>query len=139
MPISQGLPIYLSTAANIGTRVKGPVVAGQAADGVLIPAPGGAMCVQSTASLINQVVTTSATGQANASHIYIPVTTGSFVGSTGLVGSTGALPAYQGCGTPIVWDDTNKNLNIWSSSLALWMRIGSSAAGTGGFVSTSTT
>ena len=115
--ISQGLPMYLSTAANIGTRVKGPAAAGQIADsgtGGPIPSPGGFMCVQSTASVINQVVTTSATGLQNASFVYIPVTTGALTGST-------VIPPYLGVGTPLVWNDNSASLMVWSSSRAVWM------------------
>ena len=124
MSISQGLPNYLSSVANIGTRLQGPAVSGQAQDvsgGPLVPA-GGFMCVQSTASLTNQVVTTSANVIGNrASYVYIPVLAGSLQGST-------AGPPYLGCGTPLLWDDTARRLNIWSSSAGAWLTASSSAA-----------
>lgn len=109
--------MYLSTAANIGTRIKGPGAAGQIIDGGAsggpIPQPGGFMCVQSTASITNQVVTTSNTGLQNASFMYIPVTTGSLTGA--------AAPPYLGVGTPIIWNDAAKTLQVWSSDSASWM------------------
>ena len=33
MSLSQGLPNYLSTSGVLGTRVQGPLIAGQASDG----------------------------------------------------------------------------------------------------------
>jgi len=122
--------MYLSTAANIGTRVKGPMAAGQIFDGGAtggpIPSPGGFMCVQSTASITNQVVTTSATGLANASFIYIPVSTGPLVG--------GSAPPYLGCGTPLVWNDNLKQLMVWSSGSVSWMTlIATTSMAAGGF------
>ena len=129
MSLSQGLPLYLSSAANIGTRIKGPAHAGQIADnaGGPIPAPGGFICVQSTASVTNQVVTTSATGLQNASFMYVPVTTGSLVGA--------GAPPFLGCGTPIVWNDGLKTLNIWSSGAQSWLVLITSSGGAAGFSS----
>src|SRR5947209_14223691 len=80
MSLAQGLPNYLSTSGVIGTRIQGPAIAGQAADntssGPLYKA-SGVMVVQSTASLINQVVSTADAVIGNrASFVYIPVTTG---------------------------------------------------------------
>lgn len=128
--LSQGLPMYLSTAANIGTRLKGPAASGQLVDSVTaagpIPSPGGFMCVQSTASVTNQIVTTSATGLANASFIYLPVTTGPLIG--------GAAPPYLGVGTPLVWNDNLKQLMIWSSGSVSWMTlIATTSMAAGGF------
>lgn len=125
MSLSQGLPLYLSTAANIGTRIKGPAHAGQIVDSVgaggPIPIPAGYICVQSTASVTNQVVTTSATGLQNASFVYIPVTTGSLSGA--------AAPPFVGVGAALAWNDTTKTLQIWSSGSVSWMSqfFGSSA------------
>lgn len=134
MSLSQGLPNYLSSVANIGTRVKGPALAGQIADGGSsgpLPGAGGFICIQSTASITNQVVSTADAVVGNrASFVYIPVTTGAMIGA--------AAPPYVGVGTPIVWDDTAKNISIWSSGSASWMRIASSAAGTGAFSTVST-
>ena len=125
MSVSQGLPNYLSSVANIGTRVAGPALAGQQADLVSsgpIPNAGGFICIQSTAAIANQVVTTSAGVIGNrASYVYIPVVAGSLQGST-------AGPPYLGCGTPLIWDDTNRRLNIWSSSAGAWLVATSSAA-----------
>lgn len=117
MSLAQGVPVYLSTAGNVGTRIKGPGVAGQLIDttaGGPIPAPGGLMVVQSTASLTNQVVTTSDTTIGNrASFIYIPLTTGGLVGAV--------APVFTGCGTPIVWNDNSAVLMVWSSSRSSWL------------------
>jgi len=129
MSIAQGVPIYLSTAGNIGSRIKGPAIAGQAADsapGGPIPAPSGLMVVQSTASLTNQVVTTSATTVNNrASFIYIPVTTGSLTGA--------GAPPFTGCGTALVWNDNSQRLMVWSSGAADWLSASSSGAFTTSF------
>src|SRR5258706_8079722 len=123
MSISQGLPMYLSTAANIGTRVKGPLAAGQIADGGAtggpIPAAGGVMCVQSTASVTNQIVTTSATTVNNrASFIYIPVTTGTLQGA--------GAPPFVGVGAALTWNDTTRRLEGWSSGALEWLTMSSS-------------
>ena len=121
--ISQGLPLYLSTAANIGTRVKGPAHAGQVFDGGTaggpIPSPGGYICVQSTASITNQIVSTSSVGIQNASFVYIPVSTGSFVSSN--AAGQAPAPPFLGVGTPIVWNDAAARLMIWSSGAASWL------------------
>lgn len=127
MAISQGPPIYLSSAANIGTRLKAPAIAGQIADnaGGPIPPPGGVMLVQSTAALTNQVVTTSATGLQNASFVYISVSTGSLTGA--------AAPPYTGVGTPIHWNDAAKTLQVWSSGSGSWMSQFFGSSATAGF------
>ena len=125
MSLSQGLPNYLSSVANIGTRVKGPALAGQQADngsGGPIPAPGGFICIQSTASITNQVVSTADAVVANrASFVYIPVTTAPLVGA--------AAPPFVGVGTPLVWDDANKRLAIWSSGSSSWLAQTSTVGG----------
>ncbi len=128
MAISQGIPVYLSSAANIGTRIKGPAIAGQIADnaGGPIPSPGGFMCVQSTASVTNQIVTTSATGLQNASFMYIPVTTGPLVGA--------AAPPFTGVGTPLVFNDNLAQLMVYSTSRSSWMTlIATTSMSAGGF------
>ena len=125
----QGLPGFVgpntSTGADVGrglafTRLKGPAMAGQIADSVglagaagPLPPAAGFICIQSTASLTNQVVTTSATGLLNASFVYIPLTTGTLVGAS--------APAYTGVGTPLLWDDADAILMVWSSSRSSWM------------------
>jgi hypothetical protein len=133
MPASfQGLPGFVgpntSTGADVGrglafTRLKGPAMAGTVADGGAtvgpIPPAGGFICIQSTASLTNQIVTTSATGLLNASFVYIPVSTGSFVSSNNA--SQQGAPPYTGVGTPIVWNDAAQRLMVWSSGLASWL------------------
>ena len=112
-----GLPGFSSTDNTVNTRFKAPVLSGQIVDSVSasgpIPAAGGVLVIQSTASLTNQIVTTSATGLARASFIYVPVTTGGLVG--------GAAPAYAGAGTPVVWNDNAATLMVWSSSRASWL------------------
>src|SRR6266581_1885304 len=123
MSIAQGIPVYLSTAGNIGTRIKGPGIAGQIADGGAsggpIPAPGGLMVVQSTASLTNQVVTTSAsTVNSRASFIYIPVSTGALQGA--------GAPPFTGCGTAIVFNNASRRLEVWSSDALEWLAMSSS-------------
>ena len=107
---------------------QGPVLAGKMADGMLasLPAAGGFICVQSTASIDNQIVTTSANGLSRASFIYIPVSTASLVGA--------AAPAYAGVGTALTWDDATKTLQVWSSGSASWMTlIATTSMAKGGF------
>ncbi len=110
------------------TRFAGPVIVGQVSDngssGPLY-SPGGVLCIQSTANLTNQVVSTAAI--ARGAYIYIPVTTGPMI--------SGTAPPYVGAGTPLVWDDTNKRLNVWSSGSASWMAQLSSVGG--GYFTTS--
>src|SRR5438094_2196212 len=123
MSLSQGLPNYLSTSGVLGTRVQGPLIAGQALDGAAVSGPivkpSGVMVVQSTASLINQIVTTSAATVNNrASFIYIPVSTGTLQGA--------GAPPYVGCGTPLTWNDTTRRLEVWSSGAAEWLTMSSS-------------
>ena len=130
MSVSQGLPNYLSSVANIGTRVQGPALAGQQADNVGGPFPyaGGFICIQSTSSITNQTVTPSTgTLDRRASFVYIPVSTISFIGQ--------AAPPYVGVGTPLVWNDAGKTLMVWSSGATSWMML--TTAG-GVFTSSST-
>ncbi|SRR6266700_1552931 len=133
--ISQGLPLYLSTAGNIGTRVKGPAISGQIQDtapGGPIPQPAGFMCVQSTASITNQIVSTSSSAIQNASFVYISVTTGPLVTAAG--GAGAMQPPYQGVGTAIAWNDNLAQLMIWSSGKASWMTlIATTSMAAGGF------
>ena len=135
MPASfQGLPGFVgpntSTGADVGrglafTRIKGPGLSGQVADGAggtnspgPLPPAAGFICIQSTASLLNQIVTTSATGLLNASFPYIPVTTGQLQGA--------GAPAYTGVGAALAWNDTTRRLMIWSSGAADWLNMSSS-------------
>src|SRR5690242_19474719 len=119
MSLSAGLPGYKSTDGGLKKAgFQGPVLAGKVADagvsGGPLPAAGGVMCVQSTASLTNQIVTTSdATIGARASFIYIPVTTGGLNGA--------AAPPYVGVGTPLVCNDNTATFMVWSSSRTSWM------------------
>jgi hypothetical protein len=119
MSLSAGLPGYKSTDNGLKkTGFSAPILAGRVADGGSsgpIPAAGGVMCVQSTASLTAQVVSTvAAVIGSRASFIYIPVTTGPLNQVT-------EAPPYVGVGTPLVWDDTNFRLQIWSSTKGTWM------------------
>lgn len=101
------------------TRFKAPLMSGSIIDSQgsgqvgPIPPAGGVMVIQSTASITNQVVTTSASGLSRASFIYISLTTGTLVGA--------AAPPYTGVGTPLVWDDTDAILMVWSSSRGAWL------------------
>src|SRR5438128_7071953 len=103
MSLSQGLPNLITTAGGIlGTRLKGPAFAGQIADGGAsggpLPQASGVIVIQTTASIVNQVVSTAdAVVGARASFVYIPVSTATLVGSTS--------PPYLGVGVPIVWND----------------------------------
>ena len=127
MPLITGLPGYVTASSQtfgiqsgiMPSRFRQVVMSGNVADNVssgpgpLYPA-AGVMVVQSTASLTNQIVSTAdAVIGARASFIYIPVSTGTFNGSTG--------PAFQQCGTPIVWNDALKSLMVWSSGSTSWM------------------
>lgn len=138
MSLLQGLPGYATGTSGpvaywVGAKkvgFQGPVLAGKVADqgvaGGPVPVAGGVMCVQSTASVLNQVITTSATGFQNASLIYIPVSTGPMTGM--------AAPPYVGVGTPIVWNDNLKQLSIYSSGSASWMTlIATTSMSAGGF------
>lgn len=119
MSLSAGLPGYKTTDGGLKMAgFQGPVLAGKIADGgsagMNLPAAGGVMCVQSTASITNQVVTTSDTTiGSRASFIYIPVTTGGLNGA--------AAPPYVGVGTPLVWNDNTATFMVWSSSRTSWM------------------
>lgn len=137
MSLLQGLPGYVTATsgvnAAIGAKKSGfnsPVLAGRVADSIPggpIPVAGGIICVQSTASLTNQIVTTSDTTLGSrASFIYLPVTTGPLVGA--------AAPPYVGVGTPLVWNDNLAQLMIWSSGKASWMTlIATTSMSAGGF------
>ncbi len=126
MSLSQGLPGYISTDGGLAqTGFKAPVLAGRIADSAgsgqvgPLPVGSGVICVQSTASIANQIVTTSAaTVNSRASFIYIPVSTGQLQGAGG--------PPYLGVGTPLVWNDTSRRLMIWSSGAADWLNMSSS-------------
>lgn len=125
-----GLPGFLTTDNQINTRFKAPVLSGQIADSVSaatgpLPTAAGFFCVQSTAAILNQVVTTSATGLQRASFMYIPVTTGSLTGA--------AAPPFIGCGTPIIWNDATKTLQVWSSGSGSWMSQFFGSSATAGF------
>ena len=127
MSLTAGLPGYVATSSAdpgrgiLPSRMGGPVLSGRVADNVSSgPGPlyraGGFICVQSTASVVNQVITTSATALgARASFVYIPVSTGPMTGC--------AAPPYVGTGTPLVWDDTLFTLSIWSSTKTSWMTL----------------
>ena len=121
-----GLPGFITSDNTVNTRFKAPVLSGQIQDtpGVINPA-GGFMCIQSTAAVLNQVVTTSATGAARASYMYIPVTTGSMTGA--------AAPPFTGVGTPIIWNDAAKTLQVWSSGSGSWMSQFFGSSATAGF------
>lgn len=112
------IPGYLSSDTGTpSTRFKAVTMSGTISDGGAaspIPPAGGLAVIQSTASIVNQIVTTSATGLARASFIYIPVTTGALTASA-------TPPPYVGCGTPLVWNDTSASLMVWSSSRAAWL------------------
>lgn len=114
-----GLPGFVTTDGGKSyTRLRGPALSGQIADGGVggpLPAAGGYICIQSTASITNQVLTTADAVVGRASFTYIPViaTTGSLAGS--------AAPAYVGAGTPLVWNDNAAFLMVYSSSRASWM------------------
>ena len=140
MSLLQGLPGYVAATSGVvnyaaGAKkvgFQGPVLAGKVADGGTLgvgplPVAGGIICVQSTASLLNQVVTTSDTTiGARASFIYIPVSTGPLVGA--------AAPPYLGVGTPLVWNDNLHQLMVWSSGAASWMTlIATTSMSAGGF------
>ena len=137
MSLVQGLPGYVTTSGVPGLSIglkkvgfQGPVLAGKVADpgvaGGMLPFPGGVICVQSTASLTNQVVTTSATGLQRAAFLYIPVTTATLTGA--------AAPPYVGVGVPLTWNDADKMLQIWSSGSASWMSlVATTSMSAGGF------
>jgi hypothetical protein len=121
-----GIPGYvLSTSANPSggipnTRIPNVVVVGQVTDNTGSGPkyqPGGVVVIQSTASVINQVVSTAGTG--TASFIYIPVVAATLVSSSNGFQST--APPYTGCGAAMVWNDGAKRLEIWSSGTGAWL------------------
>lgn len=125
--MAQGIPGQVFSTSKFGgepySEVLGPLVVGRVADNASAAAgpmysASGVMVVQSTASKTNQVVTTSATGFARASFIYIPV-------STGILQGAGA-PPFTGVGTPLVWNDNARRLEIWSSGALEWITMSSS-------------
>jgi len=111
------IPGFVTTDGGApSTRFKAPVLTGTLIDataGGPLPPAGAIMGIQSTASVINQIVSTSSAGLSRASFLYIPVTTGGLNG--------GVAPAYVGAGTPIAWNDATANLMVWSTSRASWM------------------
>jgi hypothetical protein len=135
MTLIAGLPGYVSASSNghiggiLGTRLKGPALSGQVENSTAnIPGPGaGYICIQSTASVVNNVLSTlDAVIGSRASFVYIPVTTGPLAGS--------AAPPYVGCGTPLVWNDDLKQLMVWSSGAVSWMTlIATTSMSAGGF------
>lgn len=134
MSIQVGLPGSITTGDMARPNgFQSPVLAGRVADNVTSgPGPlykaSGFMCVQSTASIVNQILSTADAVIGNrASFVYVPVTTGSLVGA--------AAPAYTGVGTPIVWNDALKSLNIWSSGSSSWLVLITSSGGSAGFSS----
>ncbi len=111
------IPGFESTNPVANTRFSAPVVTGKVADSVNasgpLPQPGGFICLQSTANLTNQIVSSSAV--ARGSYFYIPVITP----STSLVSAP--APPYVGCGAAMVYNDTQKRLEIWSSGSGQWL------------------
>jgi hypothetical protein len=94
-----------------------------------IPPAGGFICIQSTASITNQTISSSATAAGRNSYVYIPVSTAA---ATNWVGAP--APAYTGVGTPIIWNDTAFQLSVWSSSKGSWMTlIATTSMSAGGF------
>ena len=128
-----GLPGFVSTDGPLAnTRFKAPVLSGTLIDSGSagpIPPTGGFICVQSTSSITNQTISSSATAAAHNSYVYIPVSTAA---ATNWVGAP--APFYTGVGTPIIWNDTAFQLSVWSSSKASWMTlIATTSMAAGGF------
>ena len=130
------LPGFLTTDNGLPySRFKAPILSGTIFDGGNtsnpgpIPPAGGFICVQSTSSITNQTISSSATAAAHNSYVYIPVSTAA---ATNWVGAP--APAYTGVGTPIIWNDTAFQLSVWSSSKASWMTlIATTSMSAGGF------
>ncbi len=124
MSLSAGLPGFKTTDGGLKySGFQGPVLAGKIADGgvagVSLPTAGGVIAVQSTASITNQIVTTSAaTVNSRASFIYIPVSTGTLQGA--------GAPPYVGVGAALLWNDATRRLEVWSSGAAEWLTMSSS-------------
>ena len=130
-----GLPGYVSTDGGLAnTRFKAPVLSGLIGDSVTsgpgpLPAPGGFICIQSTSSITNQTISSSATAATRNGYVYIPVSTAA---ATNWVGAP--APFYTGVGTPIIWNDTAFQLSVWSSSKGSWMTlIATTSMAAGGF------
>lgn len=110
------------------SRFGGPVFSGTVADGGSsgpLPAPGAVALIQSTAALVNQVISTGA--PARGSYIYIPVSTNSMVSSA----NSAAAPPYAGFGAALVWNDADKRLEVYSSGSSGWLSLSTA----GGFTS----
>ena len=127
--MAQGIPGQVFSTSKFGgepySEMLGPLVVGRIADNVSaskgpIYSASGVMVVQTTASVTNQVVTTSATGQARNSFVYIPVTTGPMQGA--------GAPPFTGVGAALVWNDTTRRLEVWSSGALDWIAVSSSGA-----------
>lgn len=85
-----------------------------------LPAPGGFICVQSTASLTTQLLT--ATGQpAVSSFVYIPQGTLTMSSSTNA--NIAASPPYTGSGAAVYFDATRFKLSVFSTVVGDWLSV----------------
>ena len=117
------LPGILTTDfGQPNTRFKAPVLSGTLADGAggPLPPPGGFMCVQSTAALTTQILTT--TGQpAVSSFVYI--TQGTLAVTSSSTATIAAAPPYTGSGAAMYFDITRKKLSIYSTGVGDWVSV----------------
>ncbi len=110
------LPGIFSSVTAHNTRFKMPVLSGTIDDGGAtagpLPSPGAFICVQSTAALVSQILTS--TGQpAKSSFVYI--TQGSLAMTSSTNANIAADPPYTGSGAAMYYDFTRKKLSIWST------------------------
>ena len=109
-----GGPILLGKMKEGGVAGIGPLVS-----------PSGALLIQSTGSITNQVVSTGA--PTKAAFLYAPVSTASLI--------TAGPPPYQGYGAATVFvnNTTDQHWEVWSTQDNEWIRFGQvSTVGSGG-------
>ena len=118
------LPGAFSSNANAPyTRFQGPVLSGTLFDGGVggpKALPGGFLCVQTTASLVTQLITTTAQ-TALASYVYI--TQGSIAVSSSTNSVIAAPPPITGAGAALYFDNVRNKLSIFSTATNDWLSV----------------
>ena len=104
------------------TRLAGPVLSGvlQDVSGGPVGSPGGFICVQTTAALATQLITT--TGQfAETSFVYIPQ--GTLGATSSGTANISESPPYTGSGAALYFDITRRKLSIFSTGVGDWLSV----------------
>lgn len=126
-------PIVFTSSAPAGGRpsadFSGPVLLGKLSDAGPVgtgpvPQPSGTLYVQSTGTQNNQILSTGAISKYSLP--YIPVTTGTLVGSV-------TAPPFVGFGAGVVLAgvSTQPHLEVWSSLALDWVQITALSTGSG--------